>query len=113
MLAPPRLEAQALACLRKRFPDLQRKGFSKAIRGQAPDEFHGRIGIIPDGWFYKPGPQPGMPGCIGTFVCVEIEDKHPLTPHKLRDYCELYASLDGLDYELHLFVFDRYGLNER
>jgi hypothetical protein len=50
----------------------------------------------------------------GVFIAVEIEDSNPLSEEKLFRYCELYDALDYCDCGgLRLFVFDRYGLNER
>jgi hypothetical protein len=82
------------------------------IRELEPIEFNPAIPIpiLPDGWFYEPDPDPDMGG---TFTCIEVEDSNPLSREKLWAYCELYMSLDCWDYELRLFVFDRYGLNER
>jgi hypothetical protein len=103
----PTLERLALNRIREQYPDLRRGGFSRAVRGHCAREDAplGPIGIIPDGWFEKPA---------GAFICVEVEDHHPLSREKLWLYCELYDWLDACDHgSLRLLVFDRYGLNER
>lgn len=104
----PTLERLALNRVREKFPGLQRKGFSTAVRRHLATEGEvrrGSVGIIPDGWFEDQK---------GTFICVEIEDGHPLTPEKLWLYCDLWATLDACDVGyLHLLVFDRYGHNQR
>jgi hypothetical protein len=107
----PTLERLALVRLRDRFPDLQRKGFSKAVRAVEPGEI-GPLGFIPDGWrvdnFTWADDSPGS-----VFTAIEIEDSHPLSREKLWLYCDLWDSLEYFGSYLRLFVFDRYGLNER
>ena len=70
--------------------------------------------LIPDGWFVEGDPVHGHEkGQPATFTCIEIVDKHPLTREKLWRYCDLADTLDYYGPDLRLFVFDRYGYNER
>jgi hypothetical protein len=62
------------------------------------------VKIIPDSWLLEPA---------DTFIALEIEDRHPLTREKLWLYCDLFDTLDFYDLNLRLFVFDRYGHNQR
>jgi hypothetical protein len=107
----PTLERLALNRVREQFPRLKRNGFSLAVRKHIRtecahwDEVPKYIGIIHDGWFEEK---------TGTFVCIEIEDCHPLTEDKLWNYCKLYARLEAMNVgDLRLLVFDRYGHNQR
>jgi hypothetical protein len=106
----PTMEWLALAQIRKQFPELHRKGFMAAVRAafsRESSEELPRISIVPDGWVET---RPG------AFVCIEVEDQHLLSPGKLWRYCRLFNLLDACDppdYGLRLFVFDRYGHNER
>ena len=106
------LERLALAKLRERFPGLQRRGFSAAVRAVDPDiDREGRVAVIPDGWFIEKGSR--KKGFDATLTCVEIEDGNPLTADKLYLYCDLWDTLEYYYHDLRLFVFDRYGLNQR
>ena len=117
------LEQIALCRVREQYPGLQRKGFSKAITTIFKNDcgFDGdtdewdrlyakayRVWFIPDGW---------LQDTDGTFVAVEIEDRNPLKKAKLLGYAELWMLLDACDNTptnpLRLYVFDRYGLNQR
>jgi hypothetical protein len=107
----PTLERLALNRVREQFPRLKRNGFSLAVRKHIRtecahwDEVPKSIGIIPDGWFEEK---------TGTFVCIEIEDSHPLSEEKLWNYCELYRMLEAMNVgDLRLLVFYRYGHNQR
>jgi hypothetical protein len=112
------LEQLALTYLRRhRFPEMQRRGFSTAIRKREPHEFTPDvpIRIIPDGWFVEEHAVDADgfavdDGPTATFTCIEIEDRHPLSPEELW---HLWFAFDTLDLDLRLFVFDRCGLNER
>lgn len=42
-----------------------------------------------------------------------LKTRHPLSTAKLWKYCLLWFALDSENHELRLFVFDRYGLNQR
>jgi hypothetical protein len=107
----PSLESLAFAYLwEKRFPELKRKGFPTAIREAIPESELDiedgetlEINFRPDGWFRQDD----------TFTCIEIEDSNPLTVEKLQEYGNLHFTLADHGYRLRLFVFDRYGLNER
>jgi hypothetical protein len=106
----PTLERQAFTQLHKRFPLLRRrKGFSRTVRTACIGEAIPKVPIIPDGWFVEGDHLRGA----ATFTCIEIEDKHPLSPEKLWRYCDLADTLDFCGHDLRLFVFDRYGHNER
>jgi hypothetical protein len=108
----PTLERLALNRLRERFPPFRRPGLSKTIRKALPDI--DAVRIIPDGWFVEGDLLAGEDGGeCATITCIEIEDAHPLSAEKLWRYCELYDTLDFYCCGLRLFVFDRYGLNER
>jgi hypothetical protein len=108
------MERLALIEVRRRFPDLQRKGFHTAVRESCGSELAQPIGFIPDGWFVEGdhinSEDRGEPA---TFTCVEIENQHLLSRDKLWRYCELADLLDFCGHNLRLFVFDRYGLNGR
>jgi hypothetical protein len=109
------MERLALLEVRKRFPALQRNGFAAIVRETCDAEFPADgLGIIPDGWFvngdYINGEDRGEPA---TFTCIEVENRHPLSPEKLWRYCLVYDLLDCCGHYLRLFVFDRYGMNER
>jgi hypothetical protein len=110
---PPRLERLALARLREQFPGLRRAGFSRAVHKACEGEIPGRhIGINPDGWFEQQAILRSGES-RRTFTCIEIEDRHLISPQKLWRYCDLYDTLDSFDHFLRLLVFDRYGLNQR
>jgi hypothetical protein len=106
------LERLALEQKKKRFPQLRRKGFSAAVRAafqrEEPwDDAPPSVRVVPESWFEEPA---------GYFTCVEVEDWHRLSREKLMRYGQLFVRLDGCDnpdYSLRLFVFDRYGQNER
>jgi hypothetical protein len=109
------MERLALLEVRKRFPELRRGRFDAIVRETCGTEFPPNgLGIIPDGWFvdgdYIHGEDRGEPA---TFTCIEIENTHYLSPEKLWRYCVAYDLLDGCGHYLRLFVFDRYGMNER
>jgi hypothetical protein len=48
-----------------------------------------------------------------TIRLFEIEDTHPLTNEKLMTLVEWWWALDNYDFELELYVTDRYGFNIR
>jgi hypothetical protein len=96
------LEQLALATVRRQFPNLRQKGFSRAVRAETEDSEY-RIRFLPDGWT--------MDG--DDFVAIEIEDANELSMDKLWQYCDLWSHLDFYDLGLRLFVFDRYGHNGR
>jgi hypothetical protein len=119
----PSLEHLALCRVREQYPGLQRKGFSKAISmvfkkdsgfDDGTDEWDRlyakayRVWFIPDGW---------LQDTDGTFIAIEIEDSNPLSKEKLWGYAELCMLLDACDNTpinpLRLYVFDRYGHNQR
>jgi hypothetical protein len=110
----PTLEQLALNHLRDRFPNMRRRGFPKTVREASQGDLVEKIPIIPDGWFVEgdhlTGEERGEPA---TFICIEIEDSHPLSPEKLRSYCHLANTLDTCGHNPRLFVFDRYWHNER
>jgi hypothetical protein len=90
-------------------------GFSRFFRKLAddysfmlgPEEYTRRI---PDAWAYTPHHDTEIPGTLYLF---EVEDSNPLSVEKLREYSELYFVCDFYDLELKLFVFDRYGEQQR
>jgi hypothetical protein len=110
----PTMERLALAEVHRRFPSLQRKGFHTAVREACGSELAKPIGFTPDGWFVEGdhinGEERDEPA---TFTCIEIENRHLLSREKLWRYCDLAVLLDFCSHNLRLFVFDRYGLNER
>ena len=74
----PTLERRALAKVRERYPRLQRKGFSHAVRIACKGECLPKpLGIIHDSWFvdgdHIHGEERGEPA---LFTCIEIEDHH-------------------------------------
>jgi hypothetical protein len=73
------------------------------------DFFYG-LKRIPDAWSYEPYETEDLPGTISLY---EVEDGHPISAAKMRDYTDFwfYCDCDYLD--VRLFVFDRYGQNER
>lgn len=64
----------------------------------------------PDAWSYAPWHDDEYPGTITIF---EIEDTHPISLQKLKDYAENWFFLDCSDIALRLIVYDRYGEHER
>jgi hypothetical protein len=109
----PTLERLALNRVREQFPQLKRRGFAAALRAAFPDEIE-EVSFIPDGWFIDGDLLAGENGGpCAKVICVEIEDRHPLSAEKLWLYCHLYDTLDFLCCDLHLLVFDRYGHNQR
>jgi hypothetical protein len=94
-----------------RFSNLRRKGFAAAIPAIDLDFEQADIGFIPDGWFVEN--IGGASDVALCFTCVEIEDGNPMSNDKLWLYSDLCFALDSYGCELRLFVFDRYGLNER
>jgi hypothetical protein len=63
----------------------------------------------PDAWSYIPNDDPSTPG---TFNLYEIEDSNKLSSEKLYDYAWIWFYLDDYEFEVNLFVYDRYGENE-
>jgi hypothetical protein len=105
----PTLEGLALGKVCQQFPALRRRGFSMAVRRACNNELiPKRVPIIPDGWLVE-GDHINGEGAI----CIEIEDRHPLSAEKLWLYCDLADTLDFHGHYPRLFVFDRYGLNRR
>jgi hypothetical protein len=72
-----------------------------------PEDFFDRR---PDAWSYEAWENPEYPGTIKIY---EVEDEHPITVEKLRDYTNVWFVLDSSEIDLRLFVYDRYGENER
>ena len=105
--------------LQAKFPRLQRHGFGGAVREALNGDLgDARIGLIPAGWFRlqketcEPELRTNETG-FDVFVAVEIEDARPLSPKKLRRYCDLFDTLEYYDIGLILLVCDRYGHNQR
>lgn len=69
-----------------------------------------RFSRRPDAWSYEPYATDELPGTINL---LEIEDTSPLSPEKLRDYADWWFLLDCDQIVLRLFVYDRYGEQER
>jgi len=63
----------------------------------------------PDAWSYTPHDDPNIPG---TFNLYEVEDSNKLSPEKLYDYAWIWFYLDDYEFDVNLFVYDRYGENE-
>lgn len=61
----------------------------------------------PDAWAYEPAVG------SGTLYLFEIEDQNPISTDKLRDYADFWFACDTYDIDLKLFVYDRYGEQER
>lgn len=94
---------------------LHTRGLGKMLREieamydiDMPDE--DRPTRIPDAWSYEPHHDPTFPGTISLF---EIEDTHPLSVDKLRDYADFFMNYDFYDLDVKLFVYDRYGQQKR
>lgn len=88
-------------------------GLNKFCRGLGKKhnfDFFYLLKRIPDAWSYDPYETDELPGTINLY---EIEDSNPISAAKLRDYTDFwfYCDCDYLD--VRLFVFDRYGHNER
>lgn len=72
-----------------------------------PDD---RLRRIPDAWSYVPHHTTEHPGTIYLF---EVENEHSLSEDKLCDYAMFYNIFDFYNCDVRLFVYDRYGENER
>lgn len=92
-------------------PRMQLKGFAKelckAVRadcgaGEAQDlrELIAANRIIPDAYLLEVEHK--------TVYLFEIEDTHPIRPEKLRKLSRIWFRLDCLDWELRIFLLDRY-----
>lgn len=69
-----------------------------------------RMSRIPDAWSYEPYENDDLPGVINLY---EVEDSHLLSVDKLREYADFFFMCDFYDLDVRLFVYDRYGENER
>lgn len=65
---------------------------------------------IPDAWSYVPFDDDESPGAINLY---EVEDGHPISEAKMRDYADFAFMCDFYDLDVNLFVYDRYGENQR
>lgn len=102
----PTLEQLVLCQLQRRFPTMQKGGFTKALKSSFG--YEKPFAFIPDGWFverYEDGRD--------EITCIEVEDTSTLSVEKLRAYCDLWEMFDNLCVSLRLIVLDRYGMNER
>jgi hypothetical protein len=64
----------------------------------------------PDAWSYEPFERPEFPG---TLTLYEVEDTHPISVDKMREYAEFAFDCDFYYLDVKLKVLDRYGENER
>lgn len=90
-------------------------GLNKFIRklcwereGITPKSF--RFSRIPDAWSYESDEDDSYPGTINIY---EVENTSEISEEKLQEYAYLWFNLDSLNIGLCLFVYDRYGENER
>jgi hypothetical protein len=44
-----------------------------------------------------------------TVVCYEVEDRHPLNPWSIGEYCAAWWCLEYIYWDLHLIAYDVYG----
>ncbi len=65
---------------------------------------------IPDAWSYTPHETDEYPGSL---ILYEVEDSNPLSVDKLRVYADFFVTYDFYDVDVRLFVYDRYGEQER
>ena len=96
---------------RKDHPTLQTTGFAKSLRALATgpddleyinDEIQGRI--VPDAFVVDESKM--------TMTVWEIEDTHPMPPHKIGEYYTIFDEFDvARGWDCKLIVLDRYGLN--
>ena len=113
---PLRLKAWHLTKFASNSPELQRNGFAAAVCDLEEVWFEDyRCGLVPDGWFVEHGGTYGENDefSFSMVTCIEVEDSNSLSLDKLRRYRDLWWALDEHNHELRLFVFDRYGLNQR
>lgn len=86
-------------------PEFAQKGFMTAVRRLASerdmDQWDCMPIILPDLWHFDEA-------CM-SFICIEVEDAHRISAHKLAKFDELWWYLDSHYWELHLISSDRWG----